>query len=131
MRQTATRKYDITARLTFSVDQNGLPVLFTSTVPDNAEKSFTPYTAFSPLNSAYLTPEGKIDKQKLFAYILPEGKRMSTLQLRQVIMKVMNIKAFNFAGSVILQADNDHIIHKITVNDTDFYELVQGQETIF
>ena len=132
MRQTATRKYDITARLTFTVSDDGLPVL--SSVPGavTMERSFTPNSAFSPLNSAYLTPEGKIDKQKLFAYILQDSKRMSWLQLKAVVMKVANIQSSKFADTLLNEALSEQLIKPFEVQEgNNLYELHDGQSNIF
>ena len=97
-----------------------------------AERTFAPNTTFSPLNPAYLNQEGKIDKQKLFAYILQDGKRMSLPQLRQVVMNVMKISSYNFASSILTQAMSENIIRSITLDQGGvFYELSDGQEAIF
>lgn len=131
VRQTATRKYDITAKLTFTVDNNGLPVQsFAAT--SVTSKSFTPIYDISPLNPAYLTPEGKIDHVKLFGYILQNGKRMSWLQLKAVVMKVANIKSFTFADTVIKEACVKGVIRCIEDHlQNKFYEFVSQQTEIF
>ena len=131
VRQTATRKYDITAKLTFTVDNNGLPVQ-SFPVTSVAPKSFTPIYDISPLNPAYLTPEGKIDHAKLFGYILQNGKRMTWLQLKAVVMKVANIKSLSFADKVIKEAYANGVIRCIEDHlQNKFYEFVSPQTEIF
>ena len=96
------------------------------------ERSFTPNSAFSPLNSAYLTPEGKIDKQKLFAYILQDSKRMSWLQLKTVVMKVANIQSSKFADTLLNEALSEQLIRPFEVQEgNNLYELHDGQSNIF
>lgn len=132
MRQTATRKYDISARLIFSVSDSGMPVLSSTPPTMAAERTFAPNTTFSPLNPAYLNQEGKIDKQKLFAYILPDGKRMSWMQLRAVVMRVTNIQSFKFADTILTDAVQEKIVREVEGQEgSHIYELHDGQNEIF
>ena len=133
VRQTATRKYDISSRLTFCVDNDGLPHReserddFVTNIAISSQE-----TKRSPLNPRYLTPDGMIDKSQLFGYILKDGKRMSLPQLRQVVMNVMKISSYNFASSILTQAMSENIIRSITLDQGGvFYELSDGQEAIF
>ena len=131
VRQTATRKYDITAKLTFTVDANGLPVQSMG-ITSVTSKSFAPIYDISPLNPAYLTPDGKIDHAKLFGYILQNGKRMMWLQLKAVVMKVANIRSFSFADTVIKEAYANGVIRYVEDHlQNKFYEYVSPQTEIF
>jgi len=131
VRQTATRKYDIAAKLTFTVDNDGLPVP-SMAVTSAAKPSFTPIYDISPLNPAYLTPQGKIDHAKLFGYILQDGKRMMWLQLKAVVMKVANIRSFSFADTVIKEAYINGVIRYVEDHlQNKLYEYVSPQTEIF
>ena len=124
IRQSATRKYDIPNKQKFIVNPDGLPVPFAGEdsqgTTDNADKKF---------NSDYLLPDGRFDQRKLFNYILKDGKRMSPEQLRQVVMRVGNIRSFNFAGKLIEEAKTQGIIGQIYDHNTKFYALCE--QTIF
>ena len=124
IRQSATRKYDIPNKQKFIVNPDGLPVPFAGEdsqgTTDNADKKF---------NSDYLLPDGRFDQRKLFNYILKDGKRMSPEQLRQVVMRVGNIRSFNFAGKLIEEAKTQGIIGQIYDLNTKFYALCE--QTIF
>ena len=124
IRQAATRKYDIPNKQKFIVNPEGLPVPFIgedSPAPtDNADKRF---------NTAYLLPDGHFDQKKLFGYILQNGKRMAPDQLRQVVMRVGNIKSFNFAGKLIEEAKLQGLIGQVYENNNKYYALCE--QTIF
>ena len=124
IRQAATRKYDIPNKQKFIVNPEGLPVPFMgedSPAPtDNADKRF---------NTAYLLPDGHFDQKKLFGYILQNGKRMAPDQLRQVVMRVGNIKSFNFAGKLIEEAKSQGLIGQVYENNNKYYALCE--QTIF
>ena len=120
MRQTATRKYDITGKLTFTVDENGLPqpAIFSDETREKRKIDFNP---------DFMGPYGRIDQPKIFRYILPFGKRMTTAQLRAVLMKVGNINSFNFAGSLIEEAKASGVIREIKKDDVSYYEYSDPQ----
>jgi hypothetical protein len=124
IRQAATRKYDIPNKQKFIVNQEGLPVPFmgedSPSAADNADKRF---------NTAYLLPDGHFDQKKLFGYILQNGKRMAPDQLRQVVMRVGNIKSFNFAGKLIEEAKLQGLIGQVYENNNKYYALCE--QTIF
>ena len=124
IRQSATRKYDIPNKQKFIVNPEGLPVPFMgegSPSPiDNADKRF---------NTAYLLPDGHFDQKKLFGYILQNGKRMAPDQLRQVVMRVGNIKSFNFAGKLIEEAKLQGVIGQVYEHNNKYYALCE--QTIF
>ena len=124
IRQAATRKYDIPNKQKFIVNPEGLPVPFmgedSPLAADTADKRF---------NTAYLLPDGHFDQKKLFGYILQNGKRMAPDQLRQVVMRVGNIKSFNFAGKLIEEAKLQGLIGQVYENNNKYYALCE--QTIF
>lgn len=127
MCQTATRKYDITSKLTFTVNDLGLPQLSQGVVlDDNPTASMR-----TPFNPEYML-DGKINKVKLFAYILPETKRMSWLQLRAVVMNVMHIESGAFADKLLHEALNETVIREVdVVNGLKQYENAQQTTIVF
>ena len=118
VRQVATRKYDMPNKQQFALSAEGLPIA--CFVPEESEK--TVVKERPSFNPAYVT-EGKIDKQKLFAYILPAGKRMSLAQLRAVVMNTAHIQSFNFAFRVIEEASMQGIIRQVEGERGSEYEL--------
>ncbi|MBQ0153854.1 MAG: AAA family ATPase, partial [Bacteroidales bacterium] len=109
MKQTATRKYDISSKLNFSVNDTGLPELAQISVPVQCA---TKTEHRHPFNPDYMT-DGKINKTKLFAYILPEKKQMTWQQLRAVVMNVMNIESSSFADKLLHEALDESAIRLV------------------
>ena len=126
IRQIATRKYDIPDKQQFILTPDGLPIPY---VGDESKSSSSASDDNPKFNPQYLGPDGKFDKQKLFGYILQNGKRMSPLQLREVVKKVGNIYSFNFIGKLIDEACACGIIAPITENGQKAYALCE--QTIF
>ena len=74
-------------------------------------------------NSEYVGADGKIDKGRLFGYILQNGKQMSLAQLRQVVMIVANVKSFNFAFRLIEEARLQGLLKLVQFEGKDYYKL--------
>jgi len=74
-------------------------------------------------NGEYVGADGKLDKAKLFGYILQGGRYMSLAQLRQVVMSVANVHSFNFAFRLIEEARLQGIIQPVAVDGKNGYEL--------
>lgn len=124
IRQAATRKYDIPNKQKFIVNPEGLPVPYVG--EDSASPASSDNSKFNP---TYLMPDGHFDQRKLFTYILQDGKHMSPEQLRQVVMRVGNIRSFNFAGKLIEEAKTQSLIGQIYDHNTKYYALCE--QTIF
>lgn len=124
IRQSATRKYDIPNKQKFIVNPEGLPVPYVG--EDSASPASSDNSKFNP---TYLMPDGHFDQRKLFTYILQDGKHMSPEQLRQVVMRVGNIRSFNFAGKLIEEAKTQGLIGQIYDHNTKYYALCE--QTIF
>lgn len=121
IQQTATRKYDLPNKIQFCVDKEGLPVQCavesTAGIPAGTEQQGGGF------NGEYVGADGKIDKAKLFGYILQGGRYMSLAQLRQVVMNVANVHSFNFAFRLIEEARLQGIIQPVAVDGKSGYEL--------
>ena len=124
VKQIATRKYDIPNKQKFIVNPEGLPVPFMG--EDSPAPTGNTDTKFNPM---YLMQDGRFDQKKLFGYILQNGKRMAPDQLRQVVMRVGNIKSFNFAGKLIEEAKLQGLIGQVYENNNKYYALCE--QTIF
>jgi len=121
MRQVATRKYDITAKLQFEVNDEGLPVGVAQAGTTTTTTTTT--TTKTPFNPEYVGADGKIDQRKLFNYLLPDGKRRTMPELRQAVMNVAQIEKFNFAGKVIEEAVARKIIFTIEHEGVTYYQI--------
>ena len=123
IRQTATRKYDIPSKIQFCVSPQGLPVpCHTPEDPSSSVQSMN--SEKTPFNPNFLTPEGKIDKIRLFSYLLPPGKRMGTEQLRAAVMRVANVHSFNFAMCLIQEAQHQNLLCKDSIRTENQYEYI-------
>ena len=121
VRQIATRKYDIPNKQQFVLTPEGLPIPFHG----GGDELTNERVKVEGFNPQYLGPDGKFDKQKLFGYILQNGKQMHLAQLREVVIKVGNIKSFNFAGKLIQEACINGIIAERTFGDEKKYVLCE------
>ncbi len=122
IQQTATRKYDLPNKIQFCVDKEGLPVGCAAGLePEQASHADT--SQQGGFNSEYVGVDGKIDKAKLFGYILQGGRYMSLAQLRQVVMNVANVRSFNFAFKLIEEARLQGIIQLVEIEGKSGYQL--------
>ena len=122
IQQTATRKYDMPNKIQFCVDKEGLPVAvgsdsgLTSEAQDKEKQG-------GGFNVEYVGADGKINKAKLFGYILQGGRSMSLAQLRQVVMNVANVRSFNFAFKLIEEACLQGILQPMEIEGKSGYRL--------
>ena len=122
IQQTATRKYDLPNKIQFCVDKEGLPVGCAAGLePEQAIHADIGQQG--GFNGEYVGVDGKIDKAKLFGYILQGGRYMSLAQLRQVVMNVANVRSFNFAFKLIEEARLQGIIQLVEIEGKSGYQL--------
>lgn len=127
VKQTATRKYDISTKLRFVIDAQGLPQ--PQCFPDDnaiCPQSRSPTREI--FNPDYMSG-GRLDLPKLFAYLLPNGKYMSMEQLRAAMMRVAHIRSFSFAGNIIQEALTRRLL--FPVQDEQGNTFYQLEQTIF
>ena len=122
VRQTATRKYDMPNKIQFCLDSNGLPVACAA-VEEKSGEEVPKSGQQDGFNNEYVGANGKIDKAKLFGYILQGGKYMSLAQLRQVVMNVANVHSFNFAFKLIEEACMQGILQSVNIDGKSGYQL--------
>lgn len=121
IQQTATRKYDMPNKIRFCVNQDGLPVRCAVTEEENEKKrpDFTPE----------YTTEGKIDKAKLFGYVL-QGGSLTWNDLRTRLMQTANIRSVHFAETLMQEARDGGLIQALLINGRREY-LLQSQQKLF
>ena len=112
MRQTATRKYDITKKLEFVVDSNGLPV----------EEKPTPNPS---LNGGELQ-EGfyarQIDAKRIIPMIFGKEKTMRAYELKQKVMRLVpEVSCETAFRELLRQAYDQELITKRKINDNETY----------
>lgn len=122
VRQSATRKYDMPNRIDFCLSPDGLPMACTPPEPSSLSGALTVRAEKTAFNPDFVS-DNKIDKNKLFGYILSDKKQMSLAQLRQVVMKVANIQSFNFAFRVIEEARLCGILDRVDTDTGSYYQL--------
>lgn len=122
VRQSATRKYDMPNRIDFCLSPDGLPMACTPPEPSSSSPAPAVRAEKTAFNPDFVS-DNKIDKNKLFGYILSDKKQMSLAQLRQVVMKVANIQSFNFAFRVIEEARLCGILDRVDTDTGSYYQL--------
>ena len=129
VKQTATRKYDMPNRIDFCLTPDGLPVA--CEIPQNASSSSAPAFRLEKdsFNPEYLTPDNKIDKARLFGYILKDNS-LAWNDLRSRIMTAANIRSVHFAEKLIAEARDSGLLQTILNNGSRLY-AIQRQQQLF
>ena len=129
VKQTATRKYDMPNRIDFCLTPDGLPVA--CEIPQNASSSSAPAFRLEKdsFNPEYLTPDNKIDKARLFGYILKDNS-LAWNDLRSRIMTAANIRSVHFAEKLIAEARDSGLLQTILNNGNRLY-AIQRQQQLF
>lgn len=114
LRQTATRKYDITQRLEFSVDQDGLPVI--EARGDEAIRREAGSNYAERINAAEMIPK-----------IFGNERVISSIEFKQKVRRLIpKLAAESSYLQFLREAYNLHLIQKHTTeNKENFYELCQ------
>ena len=110
LRQTATRKYDITQKLEFTVNQEGLPVLEQGT--RNQEQGQNGYSLYAEqVNAAEIVPK-----------VFGELTTMRACEFKQKTMRCFPEVSCDTAYRILLsQAYQLELITKRKMNDTETY----------
>lgn len=112
MRQVATRKYDITQKLEFIVDGNGLPVLEATRRGSNEEKKEIDYSQ-------------QIDAVKIIPMIFGEEKSMLKQDFCQKAMRcIPEITCKEAYLELLKQAHEKGMFKKRTVNQNVYYDYI-------
>ena len=128
IQQTATRKYDMPNKIQFCVDKEGLPVQcaensgLTSEAQDKEKQG-------GGFNGEYVGADGKIDKAKLFGYIL-QGGSLAWNDLRTKLMQTAHIRSVHFAETLMQEARDGGLMHTLLINGRREY-LLQHQQKLF
>ena len=128
IQQTATRKYDMLNKIQFCVDKEGLPVQcaensgLTSEAQDKEKQG-------GGFNGEYVGADGKIDKAKLFGYIL-QGGSLAWNDLRTKLMQTAHIRSVHFAETLMQEARDGGLMQTLLINGRREY-LLQHQQKLF
>ena len=80
-------------------------------------------------NSEYVGADGKIDKAKLFGYVL-RGRSMTWNDLRAQLMQTAHIRSAHFAETLMQEARDSGLIQTLLINGRREY-LLQRQQQLF
>lgn len=125
IQQTATRKYDLPNKIQFCVDREGLPVGcaessdLTSGKQDKEKQG-------GGFNGEYVGADGKLDKAKLFGFIL-QGGSLAWNDLRTKLMQTAHIRSVHFAESLMQEARDGGLMQTLLINGRREYLLRQPQ----
>jgi len=123
--QTATRKYDISSRLNFTVTSDGLPTDTFTPEPDNTSAT-TSGTTTAPAGM----PPTRADAVEAMKQILANGRQRTWLQLRSELMSRCGIKSQLYAEQCIRFAhSNNYISRTAKENGIALYMLAPASET--
>ena len=116
-------------RIDFCLTPDGLPVA--CEIPQNASSSSAPAFRLEKdsFNPEYLTPDNKIDKARLFGYILKDNS-LAWNDLRSRIMIAANIRSVHFAEKLIAEARDSGLLQTILNNGSRLY-AIQRQQQLF
>lgn len=89
LRQTATRKYDITHKLEFSVNAEGLPV-----EEARGDEAIRREGGYPELNREYMNDAGEWRLDDLFRAAIPQGEAIRAKELESKIMQMTHIVSF-------------------------------------
>lgn len=128
IQQTATRKYDLPNKIQFCVDKEGLPVGCAAEFDQTSEAQDKEKQG-GGLNSEYVGADGKIDKAKLFGYIL-QGGSLSWNDLRAKLMQTAHIRSVHFAETLMQEARDGGLMQTLLINGRREY-LLQRQQKLF
>ena len=128
IQQTATRKYDLPNKIQFCVDKEGLPVAIGSDSGLTSEAQGKEKQG-GGFNSEYVRADGKIDKAKLFGYVL-QGRSMTWNDLRAQLMQTAHIRSAHFAETLMQEARDSGLIQTLLINGRREY-LLQRQQQLF
>lgn len=117
-KQVMTRKYDILDTFRFTVNDQGLPELFSDTVLATASKTAV---HSQPINREYMT-NGDVNIVKVFSVLIPDNDaRMRAYELEKKFRELTNIESRGWYGRVKNQALEELVIEKITQNEDCVY----------
>ena len=132
--QVSTRKYDIMDKLTFTVDDNGLPRLLSAneagTMRNDVEIQ-TQSECERKFNPDYVH-NGIIDSRSAFEHLLPAGTEMRATELRKAFMDLVGINSEKWYAWERTKALEEGIIVKRAVSANEvYYNLGNQQAELF
>lgn len=122
LRQTATRKYDITDKLQFSVNAEGLPVLEAKGYEARGDEAGNVYPE---LNREYMTESGEWRLNDLYRAAIPQGQAIRAKELEAKIMQLTNIVSYKRYNSLRDEAVAKGVIIRQTLQNGCEYRYVE------
>lgn len=127
IKQTATRKYDMPNKIQFCLDKGGLPVRCAE-IEEGEGASVESGKAHSGFNPEYMA-EGKIDKAKLFGYVL-QSRSLTWNNLRTRLMQTAHIRSVHFAEMLMQEARDSGLMQTLLINGRREY-LFRREKQLF
>ena len=133
MRQVATRKYDITQKLEWTVDDEGLPVVEETEVRGEYVKEQN----LPEINPNFLDEKGQLLVAKIFHTTIAVGERVRAKELEARVMQLTNLVSFKRYNTLREEAVNRGIIIRHPLEYGYEYslaitpEISGGMETLF
>ena len=110
------------------MDKDGLPVGCAAGLePEQA--SHADIGRQGGFNGEYVGADGKIDKTKLFGYIL-QGGSLAWNDLRAKLMQTAHIRSVHFAETLMQEARDGGLMQTLLINGRREY-LLQRQQKLF
>ena len=132
MHQVATRKYDITQKLEFTVDQEGLPVM-----EARGDEAIRREANYPEINPDFINEKGELLIAKVFQASLAAGERVRAKELETRVMQLTNLISFKRYNNLREEAINRGIIIRHQLDYGAEYSLAitpensEGMETLF
>ena len=107
LEQTRTRKFDIWKKMYYVVSEDGLPELYTGSLPDSDSQG--------GLNPEYVNKMGYIKMEKAFDYLLPPQTRMRASQLQAYFKDLVGKMPFKRYDAILGRALQMHMVRKTEI----------------
>ena len=118
MRQVATRKYDISQKIEWTVDSEGLPMLEERPTSSTSHKG-------GELSQGYYA--GKIDAEKIIPMIFGKETSMRAYEFKQKTMRLIpEVNCETAFKELLRQAYSQALITKRKINDSETYYDLQN-----
>jgi hypothetical protein len=136
MQQVATRKYDITQKLEWTVDDGGLPVLERPALRDESLEEGE-MKKFPTLNPDFIDENGNLLVEEVFRATIADGEKVRAKELESRVMQLTNLVSFKRYNHLRDEAVNRGIIIRHPLEYGCEYSLAinsenpVGMETLF
>jgi hypothetical protein len=136
MQQVATRKYDITQKLEWTVDDGGLPVVERPALRGESLEEGE-MKKFPTLNPDFIDENGNLLVEEVFRATIADGEKVRAKELESRVMQLTNLVSFKRYNHLRDEAVNRGIIIRHPLEYGCEYSLAinsenpVGMETLF